>query len=377
MLFLGVGLSACENKYDGLSITLSQNEIVLEISDGVSNAQTVIAEVVGANSISRELNVFTEASQLSVATEMNDQQQTVITVSASAVCTRAEVVVKTLEGGKTAIFLVSVIEPVKMINLSQSLDNLFVVKGQALNLNNASLVEFSPQTTTQKNLEFSIVGNLENISLENGVLFVHEEYQQESVKIKITSPHLSGTELLLDLVVLPSLNSETVSFASIEYQSGLLDPIFTSGQEMPSEIVMSGNLASKQSVVFELVVKSSQTVSATPMVLSTLSQSSQLLNFASSQKTQVLSGGKLSETHFSFVLTCENLSGYDSVFFEVKFDDYDYTYSTSHLKVLVKDSVSKLQLYADGVLSNQSIFTVYDVYKNRRGRHSAAPLNHT
>lgn len=367
MLFFGVGLSACENKYDRLSITLSQSEIVLEISDGVSNAQTVIAEVVGANSISRELNVFTEASQLSVTTEMNDQQQTVITVSASAVCTRAEVVVKTLEGGKTASFLVSVIEPVKMINLSQSLDNLFVVKGQALNLNNASLVEFSPQTTTQKNLEFSIVGNLENISLENGVLFVNKEYQQESVKIKITSPHLSGTELILDLVVLPSLNSETVSFASIEYQSGLLEPIFTAGQEMPKEIVMSGNLASKQSVVFELVVKSSQPVSATPMVLSTLGQSSQLLNFASSQKTQVLSGGKLSETHFSFVLTCENLSGYDSVFFEVKFDDYDYTYSTSHLKVLVKDSVSKLELYADGVLSNQSIFTVYDVYKNRKG----------
>ena len=95
MLFVGALMVGCGNKYDGFSVSVSEGRITLEIVDGVCTPKTVVATVHGDASISRELSVSSDASQLNLSTDMNDQGDTIITISASGVCSDAVVVVKT------------------------------------------------------------------------------------------------------------------------------------------------------------------------------------------------------------------------------------------------------------------------------------------
>ena len=366
MAFIGIFFVGCENKYDNLKITLSQTEIILTLQDGNCQSETVIVDIEGDASISRLVNVSTEAPQLSLSYEMNDDGQTVITVSASAVCTNAVVVVKTLEGNKSVSFFVSVVEPVKMIQASALSENFFVVKGEAKNLNTAALIDFQPQTTTQKQLNFELVGNLQNVALENGVLFVNENFAENTITLKATSPYVSGTEILLTVNVLPQLSNVT-EITKIEYPSGVLVPIFEEGRVLPSEIILSNNLAEKQSVMFSVRVESAYPVTLTPFVQSTGSQNSQVVRFANIVKNEINGAGGLVATEFTCTLNAENVSGQDFVFFTVKFTDFNHSYSTTPIKTIVKESVNKLELYVDNTLSNQTIFTVYDKYSNKKG----------
>ncbi|MBR5012485.1 MAG: hypothetical protein IKY15_00955, partial [Clostridia bacterium] len=349
---------------------VSQDRVTLEIVDGVCVPKTVVVSVEGDASISREVSVSSDSSQLNLSTEMSDQGETVITVSASGVCSDAVVVVKTLEGNKTATFLVDVEVPVKMISAKSVTDNLFVVKGQAKELSASAFVEFEPKNTTQKEVSFEIVTETAYASITNGVLFVSQDYAYETIGIKATSPHLSASEVLLTLDVLPELNETTVLMQSITYTNSDLAPVFQTGEGavLPSVIELANNLPEKQGLEFAMDVNSKKSVSVTPYIKSTLSQNSSVLSFASGQKTEIRDNlGALVSSQCRFTLSSESSVGEETIYFVVKFLDYNFSYTTPEIRIVVKDSVNKLNMFVDDAPSNQTEFTVYDYYQDKKG----------
>ncbi|MBR2433308.1 MAG: hypothetical protein IKB21_01720, partial [Clostridia bacterium] len=250
-----------------------------------------------------------------------------------------------------------------------ALDQFFVVKGQAKNLASANLVDFTPSNTTQKTLNYELITQNPNVSLENGMLLVGKDFAGASVDIRATSPHLAGNEVILSVDVLPMLDEETVALQSITYSGAELEPIFQAGQgEVPTKLELSANLAARQTVEFVFEVRSNKSVTITPFVLSTNGQSSRYINFATGKKTEITDGsGNLLATQYVFELSAEGSLGQDAICFKAKFNDFDYDFTTQKIDVVVKDTVNKIQLFVDGVLSNQSQFTVYDSYQNKLG----------
>ena len=370
MLFIGAFLVGCGNKYDGFSVSVSQDRVTLEIVDGVCTPKTVVATVKGDASISREVSVSSDASQLNLSTQMTDQGETVITISASAVCSDAVVVVKTLEGNKTATFLVDVEVPVKMISAKSSLENFFVVKGQQKALTVSDFVEFEPKNTTQKDVSFELTTETAYASISNGVLFVSNDYAFDTIGIKATSPHLSASEVLLTLDVLPELNATTVLMQSITYTNSDLAPVFQAGEgaTLPSVIELANNLPEKQGLEFVMDVNSKKAITVTPYIKSTLSQNSGVLSFATGQKTEIRDNlGTLTSSQCRFTLSSESAVGDETIYFVVKFLEYNFSYTTPEIRVVVKDSVNKLNMFVDDALSNQTEFTVYDYYQDKKG----------
>ena len=370
MLFIGALFVGCGNKYDGFSVSVSQDRVTLEIVDGVCLPKTVVATVKGDASISREVSVTSDASQLNLSTEMSDQGETVITISASGVCSDAVVVVKTLEGNKTATFLVDVEVPVKMISAKSASDNFFVVKGQGKALTVSDFVEFEPKNTTQKEVNFELTTETAYASITNGVLFVSNDYAFDTIGIKATSPNLSASEVLLTLDVLPELNQTTVLMQSITYTNSDLAPVFQAGEGaiLPSVIELANNLPEKQGLEFVMDVNSKKAITVTPYIKSTLSQNSSVLSFATGQKTEVRDNlGALTSSQCRFTLSSESSVGEETIFFVVKFLEYNFSYTTPEIRIVVKDSVNKLNMFVDDVLSNQTEFTVYDYYQDKKG----------
>ena len=370
MLFVCALMVGCGNKYDGFSVSVSEGRITLEIVDGVCAPKTVVASVTGDASISRELSVSTDASQLNLSTQMNDQGETIITVSASAVCSDAVVVVKTLEGGKTTTFLVDVEVPVKMISSTTKYENFFVVKGQAKTLKVQDFVDFEPANTTQKDISFALAAETPNATLSNGVLYVSKDYAFDTIGIRATSPNLSASEVLITLDVLPELNQTTVLMQSITYTNSDLAPVFQAGEGalLPETIELSNNLPEKQGLEFVMDINSKKAVTVTPYIKSTLSQNSSILSFATSQKTEIKDNlGSLMSTQCRFTLSSETAVGNDVIYFVVRFVDYNFSYTTPETTIVVKDSVNKLNMFVDDTLSNQTEFTVYDYYQDKKG----------
>ncbi len=111
-----------------------------------------------------------------------------------------------LEGNKKCVIPVNVYEPVTDFSLKDNL-SLYVVRGQSITFT-SDMFNFYPQTTLQKELEFSV----NSINLENNTYFA--DYDSPNVvTVTATSAYNSSLNRSFELVVLDEIDTEGITLS--------------------------------------------------------------------------------------------------------------------------------------------------------------------
>ncbi|MDD4816078.1 MAG: hypothetical protein PHQ62_02965 [Clostridia bacterium] len=357
-VFCSIFFTACKENYENMSITLSNNggEVILFINEGVSTTQSVVATVNANANIDKRILVSAESNMILITPpEFDGENNSTITLTAIGVCKNVPVNITSVEGGKTAVFYVSVIIPLNLLSETTTLDNLYVVKGEPKNLNVEELVTFSPTNTTQKEITFSLQNQIANVTLENNVLTVGENFSSSTITLVATSKSNETQKANITLNVLAPINADMLNF-SARY------PNHTQTVNLQTQIELTKTFQNKNSVELTVVVNSIEDIVINPFINSTLTLASNIASVSTYTETK-----NPINTTFVFSINAQNTNGTDAIFFEISYKNYNYVYQTQKFNIYNFDAVASLRYLVDGVVPESYYFTVYDKYTGTYG----------
>jgi len=349
-VLLAFGLSACDSKTITVSLSNEGQAVVLYLEDGVSTEETVFAYVDGSKGIDKHVSVSSNNALINVEASYEGGNTTSITLSANGVCQNAVVTVTTLEGNKTMSFYVNVEVPVGSIYSTTKTSELYVVRGESKILNASKLVQYSPASTTQKEVEFTLQDEYaEGVNLSNGVLTVGNSFALDQVVVKATSVDKPSLSTFITLDVLEPISSAVEYSAYYTKNANEVD--------LENTITLTKNIAEGKLVDIVVDVDTTETVSVLPYIKSTAKTESQILEFVSSTKNTF--EGK---ARFVFTLSATEVSGHDEVYFVISYDAYGYKYTSQYFEVETFDAIKSIQLLVDGLVPATNTVVVYHEY---------------
>ena len=252
----GFVFAACGSQSTNLSVSANKTEINLVIGEE-SETQEVEFVVEGFGKGSGQLNFSVEEQEknyVSFSSNYKGDGKTTLTVIGLSRGT-ATIVATSLQGNKTCVLKVNVIQPLESLNMQTDYaGKLYVIKGEAggLKLNQNNFWNFVPVNTNQTGLNFSFIGASEGCLIENGILRVEENCSLSEVTIKATSTANSSisvefvVKILSKIKVVTKIDGVTVSGAEgnnfIEiYQNELNLTNYPNSKEIVLEIIAQEN----------------------------------------------------------------------------------------------------------------------------------------
>ena len=371
-VFLAISISGCTNSYEQVRIILSNDgkNVTLYIQDGVSSTEEIVVTVESGNNVSKQVNVSVENDKLNVAPVFNQADNTTtLTLSVnvanilngkSAVFKDALVTVSTKEGGKFASFYVSV--EIALSSISQTLDvkNLYAVRGGSVSLEPDKMLNFEPESTTQKSIIFTLLNPSNNAEIVDNVLRIDENYTESTIQILAESASDSEISTVLTLDVIEPLSNEIITYSAF----------FTDGVEeinLDETIKIAPNLIEKNYIMLYISIQNFRNINIEPYMQSTGTETSRYASVVQISKTpndsEIGVGDILDEIKFVFKIGAESLSsGEETVFFDISYSDYNYILISKEFNLEIYDAVRDIAVLVDDLSPENYNFVVYDLY---------------
>lgn len=355
------GISACGNKYDDLTLTLSNNneEITVYLDEsGVSNSVVVEATVQGSSEVDKRVSVTCDGDDyLNIESEFNGKNTTFITITGTNTC-RRQVVVRTIEGSKVQSFYVNVINPVRSITPLADTSipyKFYAIRGTQTELVGPKFIKYNPSDTSQKEIDFSLVNPVATASIKNNILTISQEYPSDTIAVRATSKHDLTIQTTFNLQVINQINQNTINFSACYAET---EEVI----DLANEIKIANNDERKQYVKITMVVDAVG-VEADPYIKSSMSSSSNALIFS-----KVDCEESLTSTTFAFYLSSlDSEITTEQIYFVVKYKQYDYSYITKYFDISLYDAINELRFIIDGNESGATRHTVYNTYVGVKG----------
>lgn len=373
IIFMLIGcamfFSACTTNYSQTRIVLSLSEkhITLYINDDVSTTESINIQVVTNLNMSKQVNVSTENNKLKLETTFNSDETTTLTISASGVFKNAMVTVTTKEGQKSTVFYVSAEIAVTSISETPNVANLYAIKGQTTELDPSKLLSVEPANATEKDIKFTLYNpNEPNVHITEEApynLTIGENYAESTIKLLATLVKDDKKYAIITLDVIKPLGN------NITYSA-----FYTNTPEevdLTSLIKIARNIPAKNHIVLDVLIRNLQVnggirdVLISPYMESSQSSISDYLGVSSSEKTI---GSDFIK--YSFTINAENLNGLESLYFNISYAGYEYTFKTQSFNFEVYDAVSNIAVLVDDDPQENLPsydFVVYDKYYTTYG----------
>ena len=191
VLLVGVVLGACTDPYRNVTIEFSSPSLEIVLGVNEDDTTSVLATVSGFPKNASDNIMFSPLVNNVVVTSVSSlgggRYRAYIKGIQAGTTT---IKVTTLEGNKNSFISVTVIEPIQSFALQSSLSPYMLKsagQSSSKNLYEDNLFVYTPRTTSQKQVQFSLAEQTEGVSLEQGVLTVGADFEGESVLVIATS----------------------------------------------------------------------------------------------------------------------------------------------------------------------------------------------
>ncbi len=232
----GVLFGCGQVNYDNLSLTLSKTEITLylneeldEYGDPVDASQFFTATVEGAEEGVLTDVSFSQTNSSVVSIQKLSNIEDITTIKVTPISAGySEITITTNEGSKTQSIGITVIEEISGLEALEGYV-MPIVKGESKQVSALDALVFSPSTTNQKEVTYSINGfytsgidptfleNIEGVEItSDGVLSIDEASAIDAgtiCEIEVTSSHNAELVTTIDAKVIETIESFEVSFA--------------------------------------------------------------------------------------------------------------------------------------------------------------------
>ena len=225
-------LFGCGDKYKNLKVTSNlEDGIVLFFNDAENSTKTFEIRVDGA---SADISTKIKRPNMSVdgivdVSMEHDENSPVTTITLTAInYGETDLIFTTEEGGKTLSVHVSCEYKIEGLAFNSQYKPYALV-GQTVKLNSSKCLVYSPSSTTQKDVIYSMVGSYSGVSvLEDGTIITSETAQTGSFRVRATSTKNSNISVEFYVNVLRGVENIDVTFQSptSEYQLSKDDALF-------------------------------------------------------------------------------------------------------------------------------------------------------
>ncbi|PKK95883.1 MAG: hypothetical protein CVV59_01435, partial [Tenericutes bacterium HGW-Tenericutes-4] len=312
---------------NGIQEQLPEGEETLE---SIENTATIIASITrlpknASNNILVNLSIagIVKVEQVEKDNETNETTFEVTSLKAGTTV----ITLKTQEGNKQVSIPVTVIEPI--MNLEANLNyNPMVIVGQRTNINTIETLKFTPATTNQKDVIFSLVNPVESIEVTEAGYVTVLQKTTDYITIRATSVHEEG--LFADFLVKVI---EPISLDKIK---------LSIGEEIVDRVELSSNiLANSTKDYFVLVEETTENLNINLQVNTKTNLDIEKI----SANGFTLRSIELGKVTLSVIVS---VIGYEQYYVVKNFDAFILEYPTF---VSVNNQI--------GVLNNQEIFDRY------------------
>ncbi|MDD2445528.1 MAG: hypothetical protein PHX09_01810, partial [Clostridia bacterium] len=373
MVFMLVGcamfFSACTTDYSQTRIilSLSGKYVTLYINDDVSTTESINIQVATNINMSKQVNISTENSKLTLETTFNSDETTTLIISAGDVFKNAAVTITTKEGQKSAVFYVSAEIAVTSIAETPNVANLYAIRGQTTALDPSKLLSVEPANATEKDIVFTLYNLTDsNVGITDKapyMLTIGENYTESEIKLLATLANDNKKYAIITLDVIKPLGN------NITYSA-----FYTNTPEninLNSIIKIARNIPAKNHIIFDVLIEDIKVaggirdVLISPYMESSQSSISDCLGVSSFEKITGIDYIK-----YSFTINAENLNGLESIYFDISYAGYEYTFTTQHFNFEVYDAVNNIAILVDDQPQENTTnfnFVVYDKYYDTYG----------
>lgn len=340
-------LFGCADKYSDMKIEtdLDSNQIELFLGDDLTETQkssiTFNASVsgVGAN-VSTILKYNLSGNNLVTIDFVNNQAtgKTEITLNALNFG-QTNLTLLTEEGGKTLDISLKVTSPIKSLeNNTESGYKPFAVAGQTTKINTAKAITYLPASTTQREIQYSIVGSYSGVEvLADGTIIADENASSGTFKVKATSLHDSGISTEFDVKVLQPINNIVVEH---------------NGQELTEEDVLklSTNMLEESYKIIEITAQTNENYNLNLEFVDNVGNSISVFNIEQINENQYgITAIRKADAKLKITASIEG---------------YEYLSSPRYVDVISVETPSSITV---STKQTDNPIIVYDTYKNGLG----------
>lgn len=360
-------LVACTDPYKNMKLTVDKSNVTIYLGVTQDDTVSVIATVSGSKKVLSSVFFSPDSNKVSIVeTNYLGEGKTEVKIKGLVPCS-LDVKVQTLENNVSTKIHVDVVQPITSLTQKLSIQP-YVLRGENNLIDVSKYVNFNPSNTLQKDVELALLNNYEGISLSfvdgNYYLNVDDESANslKTITISVSSTNRNIAPLNLDFDILSPFDFESDNFKlTYEQTQGEINLKPTQG-ETPSIYLAHNDEDFAQAIVSLEVPYTDKEIIIEPKItndtLATIVK-----------KTYTKTNNSL---RLDVLIASGNRVGDDCyLYFDLKYDGYNYLYSTQEFKTKLfsYDIVKSIVVDGTSVTNNQSIeMDIYSSYANSYGR---------